>query len=189
MLNTILLIMSMFCTVSKMIQNNFTQIFWNLIKYNTKTGFHWIFTHAEICGSKVFICVCLCVLSAWQNQNGWSSSRVGFNVPPNTLSGTIFTGQMTQPTVSSTEGQQLVSPPVKGPISPDQALYKVKWSKYNFEKKKHLYSTIKSEIQRCLEDWEIDPMRSKPNPVDQPERTAHYDGAMCIAEMLHNTRL
>ena len=33
------------------------------------------------------------------------SSRVGFNVPPNTLSGTILTGQMTQPTVSSsTEG-------------------------------------------------------------------------------------
>ena len=30
-------------------------------------------------------------------------------------------------------------------------------------------------------------MRSKPNPVDQPERIAHYDGAMCIAEMLHNT--
>ena len=30
-------------------------------------------------------------------------------------------------------------------------------------------------------------MRSKPNPVDQPERTAHYDCAMCIAEMLHNT--
>jgi len=26
-------------------------------------------------------------------------------------------------------------------------------------------------------------MRSKPDPVDQPERTA----AMCIAEMLHNT--
>ena len=44
----------------------------------------------------------------------------------------IFTGQMTQPTVSSTEGQQLVSPPGKGPIPPDQALYKVKWSKYNF---------------------------------------------------------
>jgi len=36
------------------------------------------------------------------------SSTVGFNVPRNTLqviSGTIFTGQMTQPTVSSTEGQ------------------------------------------------------------------------------------
>jgi len=32
--------------------------------------------------------------------------------------GTIFTGQMTQPTVSSTEGQQLVSPPGKGPIPP-----------------------------------------------------------------------
>ena len=32
-------------------------------------------------------------------------------------------------------------------------------------------------------------MRSKPDPVDQPERTAHYDSAICIAEMLHNTRL
>jgi len=30
-------------------------------------------------------------------------------------------------------------------------------------------------------------MRSKPDPVDQPERTAHYDCAMCTAEMLHNT--
>jgi len=26
-------------------------------------------------------------------------------------------------------------------------------------------------------------MRSKPDPVDQPERTAHYDCAMCTAEM------
>jgi len=42
---------------------------------------------------------------------------------------------MTQPTASSTEGQPLVSPPGKGPIPPDQALYKVKWSKYNFNKK------------------------------------------------------
>jgi len=32
--------------------------------------------------------------------------------------GTIFTVQRTQPTVSSTEGQQLVSPPSKGPIPP-----------------------------------------------------------------------
>jgi len=32
-------------------------------------------------------------------------------------------------------------------------------------------------------------MRSKPDPVDQPERTAHYDCAMCIAEMLHNIAL
>jgi len=37
-------------------------------------------------------------------------------------------------------------------------------------------------------------MRSKPDPVDQPERTAHYDCAIlcnratCIAEMLHNTK-
>jgi len=30
-------------------------------------------------------------------------------------------------------------------------------------------------------------MRSKPDPADQPKRTAHYDCAMCIAEMLHNT--
>ena len=30
-------------------------------------------------------------------------------------------------------------------------------------------------------------MRAKPDPVDQPERTAHYDCAMCIAGMLHNT--
>ena len=39
-------------------------------------------------------------------------------------------------------------------------------------------------------------LRARPNEikarssrVDQPERTAHYDCAMCIAEMLHNTRL
>jgi len=32
-------------------------------------------------------------------------------------------------------------------------------------------------------------MRSKPDPVDQPERTAHYDCAICNAEMLHNIRL
>ena len=31
------------------------------------------------------------------------------------------------------------------------------------------------------------PNEIKPDPVDQPERTAHYDCAMCIAEMLHNT--
>jgi len=43
----------------------------------------------------------------------------------------IFTGQMTKPTVSSTEGQHLVSEPGKGPIPSGQALYKVKWSKYN----------------------------------------------------------
>jgi len=30
-------------------------------------------------------------------------------------------------------------------------------------------------------------MRSNPDPVDQPERTAQYDCAICIAEMLHNT--
>jgi len=44
--------------------------------------------------------------TVWQH-----CSRVGFNVP-NTLkviSETIFTGQMTQPTVSSNEGQYLVS--------------------------------------------------------------------------------
>jgi len=30
-------------------------------------------------------------------------------------------------------------------------------------------------------------MRSKPDSVDQPERTAHYDCAMCVAEMLHSS--
>jgi len=29
------------------------------------------------------------------------------------------------------------------------------------------------------------PNEIKPDPVDQPERTAHYDCAMYIAEMLH----
>jgi len=29
-------------------------------------------------------------------------------------------------------------------------------------------------------------MRSKPDPVEQPERSAPYDCAMYIAEMLHN---
>jgi len=30
-------------------------------------------------------------------------------------------------------------------------------------------------------------VRSKPDPVDQPEITTHYDCAICIAEMIHNT--
>ena len=91
---------------------------------------------------------------------------------------------MTQPTVSSTEGQQLVSPPGKGPIPPGQAIYKVKWSKYNL--KSNLHGTIKSEDTEVLIGG-LSPMRSKPNQVDQPERTAHYDCVMWIAEMLHNT--
>jgi len=32
-------------------------------------------------------------------------------------------------------------------------------------------------------------IKARPDPVDQPERTAHYDCAVRIAEMLHNTRL
>ena len=37
-------------------------------------------------------------------------------------------------------------------------------------------------------------LRARPNEIkarssiDEPERTAHYDCAMCIAEMLHNTK-
>jgi len=81
----------------------------------------------------------------------------------------IFMGQMTQPTVSSTEEQQLVSPPGKGPIWPGQALYKVKWSKYNFLKNTYV-APWSPKIQRCLEDWELGAMRLKPDPVDQPER-------------------
>jgi len=69
-----------------------------------------------------------------------------------------FTGQMTQPTVSSTEGQWLVSPPCKGPIQPGQALYKVKLSKYNF--KEHLHSTIKSEETEALGG-----LRASPNEI------------------------
>jgi len=93
---------------------------------------------------------------------------------------------MTQPTVSSTEGQQLVSPPGKGSIPPGQALYKVKWSKYNFHKK-HLHSTLKSEDTEVLGGLRARPNVIKHDPVDQPERTAHYDCAMCVAEMLHIT--
>ena len=57
-------------------------------------------------------------------------------------------GQMTQPTVSSTEGQQLVSPQDKGPVSPDQAVSLQGKVKYNF--KKNLHSTIKSEDTEVL---------------------------------------
>ena len=57
-----------------------------------------------------------------------SSSRVGFNVPPNTLqviSVTIFTGQITE-SCNSVKPLKDNSPPGKGPIPPGQALYKVK---------------------------------------------------------------
>jgi len=87
-------------------------------------------------------------------------------------------GQMTQPTVSSTEGQQLVSP-----VQTHQT--KVKWSKYNFFK--HLHSTIKSKDTEVLGGLTARPNEIKPDLVDQPERTAHYDCVMRIAEMLHNT--
>jgi len=46
-----------------------------------------------------------------------------------------------------------------------------------------------TEVLGGLRATELGPMRSKPNPVDQPERTAHYDCAMCTVEMLRNTRL
>jgi len=58
-----------------------------------------------------------------------SSIRVGFRVPQKHIIchiGDDFMGQMTQPTVSSTEGQHLVTPPGKGPIPPGQALCTVK---------------------------------------------------------------
>ena len=44
-----------------------------------------------------------------------------------------------------------------------------------------------SEDTEVLEGLRARPSEIKPNPVDQPERTAAYDCAMCIAEMLHNT--
>jgi len=53
-----------------------------------------------------------------------SSSRVGFNVQPNNIIGHIgddfYGSDDPHPTVSSTEGQQLVSPPGKGPVPPGQ---------------------------------------------------------------------
>ena len=96
----------------------------------------------------------------------------------------IFTGQITQPTVSSTEGQQLVSTPGKGPIPPGQALYKVKWSKYNFNKQKHLHSTIKSEDTDVLGG-----LRARPNEIKARSSRPTWKNCslwLCNAEMLHN---
>jgi len=60
---------------------------------------------------------------------------------------------MTQPTVTSTEGQQLVSPPGKGSSPSGQALYKVKWSII-------LENTIKSEDTEVLGG-----LRARPNEM------------------------
>jgi len=82
---------------------------------------------------------------------------------------------MTQPTVSSIEGQQLVSPPSQGLIPPGQALYKVKWGKYNFNKKKHLHSTIKSEDTEVLGGLRARPNEIKAQSSRPTWKTAHYD--------------
>ena len=50
-----------------------------------------------------------------------------------------------------------------------------------------MITVIEISQKRCLENWELGPMRSESDSVDQPDRTAHCDCAMCIAEMLHNT--
>jgi len=44
---------------------------------------------------------------------------------------------------------------------------------------------MKSEDTEVLGGLRARP--NEPDPIDQPERTAHYDCAVCIAEMLHNT--
>ena len=49
----------------------------------------------------------------------------------------------------------------------------------------YIYSTIKSKDTEVLGGLRARPNEIKPDPVDQSERTAHYDCAMCIAEMLH----
>jgi len=55
-------------------------------------------------------------LSAQYNTLGSVGIRRGVElVEFKVILRTIFTDHMTQPTVSSTEGQQLVSPPGKGP--------------------------------------------------------------------------
>jgi len=63
--------------------------------------------------------------------------------------------QPSEPTVSSTEGQQLVSPPGKGPIPPGQALYKVKWSII------FLNITYHHKVRRYRGAWRTE-MRSSP---------------------------
>jgi len=60
-----------------------------------------------------------------------------------TLGSVIF--QHTSVQWNSTEGQQLVSPLGKGPIPPDQALYKVKCAVENSIVK----CTVKSCVKRC----------------------------------------
>jgi len=65
---------------------------------------------------------------------------------------------MTQPTVSKHWRTIVGQSTRKGPIPPGQALYKVKWSKYNFFK--HLLSTTKSEDTEVLGE-----LRARPNEI------------------------
>ena len=65
---------------------------------------------------------------------------------------------MTQPTVSKHWRTTVGQSPGIGPIPPDHALYKVRWSKYNF--KKHLHGTIKSEDTEVLGG-----LRARPNEI------------------------
>ena len=47
--------------------------------------------------------------------------------------------------------------------------------------KNHLNSTIKSEDTEVLGGLRDRPNEIKPYPVDQPERTGHYDCAICAS--------
>jgi len=67
---------------------------------------------------------------------------------------------MTQPTVSK-HWRTIVGQSTRSRANPPgQALYKVKWSKYNFNQKKHLHSTIKSEDTEVLGG-----LRARPNEI------------------------
>ena len=93
---------------------------------------------------------------------------------------------MTQPTVSSTEEQQLVSPPGKGPIPPGQALYQGKRSKY-IKKQLHIHSTTTSKDREVLGGLRARHNEIKAQSSRPTWKNCSYDCAMCIAEMLHNT--
>jgi len=61
-------------------------------------------------------------------QKGTSSSRVGHQTHYRSYRGQFLWVRWPNQQCQALQGQQLVSPPGKGPISLDQAIYKVKWS-------------------------------------------------------------
>ena len=78
------------------------------------------------------------------------------------------------------------------PTNSVKALKDNSWSVHQLKVQSHQakpHYKVKSEDTEVLGGLRARPNEIKPDPVDQPERTAHYDCATCITEMLHNTRL